>query len=253
MGAVYWIAVEGNEDMTVLESYNKSPYLSVKHSTYFQVYDKLFSHFKDDQLTFVEVGVFNGGSLFMWRDFLGEKARIIGIDLSEKAKKWEEHGFEIFTGSQTNPQFWKEFYQEVGNIDVLLDDGGHMYEQQIMTCVHSLPHINDGGLLVLEDTHTSYMKDFGGPSGVSLISYAKNIIDGINYRFGEFAEAKECERQIFSVEFFESIVAFKIDRSLSEVKSEPISNGGENSGATDLRYFDDFVISATNLAKCFKY
>ncbi len=83
-------------------SYLKSPYKSIKHTTYFEVYDELFSRYRGKDITFVEVGVLGGGSLFMWRDFFGPKARIIGVDLNPNAKKWTEHGFEIFIGSQSD-------------------------------------------------------------------------------------------------------------------------------------------------------
>ena len=42
-----------------------SPFKSAKHSSYFYAYEELFSDFVDKKLTFVEVGIQNGGSLFM--------------------------------------------------------------------------------------------------------------------------------------------------------------------------------------------
>ena len=57
-----------------------SPLKSVKHSSYFYAYEELFSDFVDKKLTFVEVGIQNGGSLIMWKNYFGKKARIIGID-----------------------------------------------------------------------------------------------------------------------------------------------------------------------------
>ena len=78
------------------QSFLKSPHRSIKHESYFSVYDKLLSKYIDQDITFVEIGILDGGSLFMWRDFLGDKARIIGIEINPVAKKWEEHGFEIF-------------------------------------------------------------------------------------------------------------------------------------------------------------
>ena len=61
----------------------------------------------------------------MWREFFGDKARIIGIDLNLLAKKSEKDGFEIHLGSQINAEFRVQFFKEVGMLDVLLDDGGH--------------------------------------------------------------------------------------------------------------------------------
>lgn len=221
---------------TTLECFNNSPYSSIKHSTYFDVYDRLFSPYIGKKITFVEIGILNGGSLFMWRDFFGPQARIIGIDLNPEAKRWEKDGFEIYIGSQSDPEFWRETLREIGDIDVLLDDGGHTFEQQIVTVESALPAIKDGGLLVVEDTHTSYMKEFGGPCKYSFIEYAKNIVDGINYRFGELSNRKH-ESVIHGVLFYESFVALEVNRKKSVVSS-PTKNEGKEFGAEDFRYHE---------------
>ena len=106
------------------QSYKKSPYRCVKLTTYFDVYDDLFAQYRGKEITFVEIGVLFGGSLFMWRDFFGPKARIIGVDLNPNAKKWEEEGFEIYIGSQSDENFWNRFVEEITSVDVVLDDGG---------------------------------------------------------------------------------------------------------------------------------
>lgn len=168
--------------LDVFRAYKNSPYLSLKHSTYFQVYEELLSQYRNTEFTFVEVGVLNGGSLFMWREYFGEKARIIGIDLNPLAKKWEKDGFEIYIGSQSSPEFWDQFFKDVGIIDVLLDDGGHTEEQQIITTAKCIPFINDGGILIVEDIQTSYLKESGHPSKYSFVSYSKSIVDAINSR-----------------------------------------------------------------------
>lgn len=217
-------------------SYMKSEYLSIKHSSYFPVYDELFSEFRNKDITFVEIGVLNGGSLFMWRDFFGPKARIIGIDFNPAAKRWESEGFEIFIGSQSDPEFWSRFYESIGSVDIILDDGGHTNEQQIVTTVSSINHINNGGILVVEDTHTSYLSDFGNPSKWSFIQYSKNLIDVITTRFsGLKSSTNSLIDLIHSVQFFESFVVFKIDRERCYL-SEPTTNGGVTDEAEDVRH-----------------
>ncbi len=116
------------EDTLSYKSYLKSPIRSIKHSTYFDTYDDLFSRYRNKEITFVEIGVAAGGSLFMWRDFFGPKSRIIGIDFNPNAKTWEKDGFEIFIGSQSDESFWQDFIKKVGAVDILLDDGGHTFE-----------------------------------------------------------------------------------------------------------------------------
>ena len=218
-------------------SYLKSPYKSIKHSTYFDSYDHFFSRYRNKNITFVEIGVLGGGSLFMWRNYFGPKAKIIGIDLNPDAKKWEEHGFQIYIGSQSDLKFWKYFSRKVGLIDVVLDDGGHTYEQQIITTECLLPSINDGGMILVEDTHTSYMEGFG-PKQKSFISYTKMLIDKLNMRFGGFSDYPS-ENRIWSIEIVESMVAFKVNKKASSLKSEPTDNGGIDDLAQDFRYGDN--------------
>lgn len=118
-----------SSDTEIYHSYRKSKYLSIRHSSYFQTYEALLAKYRDRQFTFAEVGVYNGGSLFMWQDYLGPPARIIGIDLNPGAKRWEGNGIDIFIGNQADPEFRKSFFSAVGNVDVVLDDGGHTNEQ----------------------------------------------------------------------------------------------------------------------------
>jgi hypothetical protein len=218
------------------ESYLKSPFKSIKHSTYFDIYDDLFSRYRNKNITFVEIGILGGGSLFMWRDFFGPEARIIGVDLNPSAKKWEGEGFEIFIGSQSDENFWKNFIEKVGPIDVVLDDGGHTFEQQIITTESLLDNINDHGMLVVEDTHTSYMEGFGDKK-FSFINYVKFFIDKINNRFGEF-DKNYSDSRVWSIQSYESIVAFHINQKASGLKSESTNNNGKDDKAADYRYSD---------------
>ncbi len=229
------------EDLQIYQSYLQSPYLSLKHSAYFQVYEELLSKYRNKPITFVEVGVLNGGSLFMWRHFFGPQARIIGVDFNPLAKRWEKDGFEIYIGSQSDPQFWTSFFDSVGMVDVLLDDGGHTNEQQIVTTHQSIPFIKDGGLLIVEDVHTSYFQDFGNPSKYSFISYAKLFIDGINGRFPGVKVVQNIFRDaVFSAHFYDSIVAFSIDRRKC-FTSQWTSNEGQTFEAEDYRHHDSMA------------
>ena len=101
------------KDRSTFQSFSTSPQFSIKHTNYFDVYDKLLTKFIGETITFVEIGILDGGSLFMWRDFLGKNARIIGVDLNPEAIKWREHGFEILIGDQSDPKFWDDFFSEL--------------------------------------------------------------------------------------------------------------------------------------------
>jgi hypothetical protein len=214
-------------------AYRNSPFSSRKHSSYFAVYDALFSPYRGKPITFVEIGVLGGGSLFMWREFFGPQARIIGIDLNPNARKWEKDGFEIFIGSQSSMDFWQDFRRTVGPVDILLDDGGHTFAQQITTVEAMVDTLRDHGLLVVEDTHTSYMDGFGSRR-YSFMEYTKGLIDRINQR-SSLLDTTRSENRIWSVQCFESIVALHINRAESSRPSVETFNDKPHDGAADFR------------------
>ncbi len=176
---------------------------SIKLSSYFAVYDRLLASYRGKPVTVVEIGVKDGGGLELWRKYFGDEARIIGVDLTRVAAEMRAEGFEIYIGDQGDPKFWQRFFEEVGQIDVLLDDGGHTNKQQITTVECALPFIRDGGLILTEDTETSYNEYYGNPSRYSFVSYCKML-----------ADRRRHADTIFSISFFTSMAAFHIDRRL---------------------------------------
>jgi hypothetical protein len=224
------------DGLKIYESYMTSKYSSIKHTSYFHVYENLLTPFRGKDITFVEVGVYNGGSLFMWRDFFGPKARIIGVEFNPDAKHWESEGFEIHIGDQSDANFWRDFYTKVGPVDVVLDDGGHSNAQQIVTVAESVAHINDGGMIVVEDTHASYLAQFGNPSKYSFMNYAFDVVHSINNRFPLVKSSNNLlSAHVSSVQFYDSIVSFHIDRRECFV-STPTTNEGISRDAVDFRH-----------------
>ena len=214
-------------------AFSKSKFKSIKHSTYFEVYDELFSKYRNKKITFVEIGILGGGSLFMCRNFFGPKARIIGIDLNPNAKKWTKYGFEIFIGDQSNINFWKRFKKKVGKIDIILDDGGHRYIDQITSIECILSNIKHNGLIVVEDTHTSYMDGFGDKK-YSFINYIKNNIDKINHKSHKLKNINS-KQNIWSIKVYESIVAILVKSKQKQTVSSAITNNGIDDNAKDIR------------------
>lgn len=224
----------------------ESPEPTVKHTSYFEVYDEIFRRFKNQKITFVEIGVLNGGSLFMWKNYFGENARIIGIDLNPEAKKWESYGFEIYIGNQGDERFWRKTLSSIGNIDVILDDGGHTYKQQVITVESVLNSINDEGIIVVEDVQTSYQKGFG-PQKWSFVKYTKKMIDRLNLRSGELENLKSKNTIIWSVQTFESIVVFHINRGKAQTISTRITNKQTDLKPIDYRYLDNNIFHSGDI------
>lgn len=226
------------EEKSTLKSFNASPHFSIKHTNYFEIYDTLLSQFIDREIIFLEVGVLDGGSLFMWRDFFGENARIIGVDLNPEAIKWRDYGFEIYIGNQSDPKFWSDLFKTVGTVDVILDDGGHRNDQQIATLTGALPHVKDGGLIIVEDTQTSFMK-FESFQKYSFVGFLKTKIKSLYARSDELVLSSDIySKTVHSIEFFTGICVLHIDRTKC-ANTQRIENDGARNNSDDFRYDND--------------
>ena len=51
----------------IKELFENSENLTNKWSNYFNIYEDLFKKYKNKDITFVEIGIHNGGSLDIWR------------------------------------------------------------------------------------------------------------------------------------------------------------------------------------------
>ena len=87
--------------------FNETKNSSLKSDNYFEIYEKNLGKFIGKEITFVEIGVLNGGSLQMWKKYFGKKAKIIGIDINPECKKFEDDQIKIFIGDQSSEDFWK--------------------------------------------------------------------------------------------------------------------------------------------------
>jgi hypothetical protein len=63
---------------------------------YFDIYHRHFAGFRGQPLTMIEIGVFNGGSLRMWRDYFGPQATIVGVDINPECKQFSEPGIDCY-------------------------------------------------------------------------------------------------------------------------------------------------------------
>jgi cephalosporin hydroxylase len=172
--------------MNDLEYFFKNKRLEIpitKWTQYFDIYDTHFSKFRNKEIVILEIGVWKGGSLLMWEDYFGENAKIYGIDNDANCQNIVEgKNIKIIIGSQSDREFLRELKTQIPKIDILIDDGGHRMEEQIITFEELYDHIKDGGIYLCEDLHTSYNKNYGGglENPNSFIEYSKKLIDKLN-------------------------------------------------------------------------
>ncbi len=153
-----------------------------KWTHYFDVYHRHFARYRGRACTVVEIGVYHGGSLQMWRDYFGPGARIVGVDVDPRVRALAGDGIEIAIGDQADRGFLRALAQRIGAIDVLIDDGGHRMHQQIATLEELYGAVREDGVILVEDTHTSYWHDHGGGlrNPHTFMEYAKRLVDELN-------------------------------------------------------------------------
>ncbi len=120
---------------------------------YFNAYHQHLQKFVGQEVSIVEVGVYSGGSMPMWREYFGSGCQVHGVDIQPECKVYENDHTTIHIGDQADRQFWRRFRQSVPHVDILIDDGGHTPEQQMVTLEEMLPHLRPGGIYICEDIH----------------------------------------------------------------------------------------------------
>ena len=103
-----------------------------KWENYFEIYESYFHPFREKNVRLLEIGVQYGGSLKMWMEYF-LKPKIFGIDINPECKQLEEENIDIQIGSQNDKEFLKKYADYVGNLDIIIDDGGHTMDQQLNT------------------------------------------------------------------------------------------------------------------------
>lgn len=149
---------------------------------YIPLYDQYLGKFRGSAFRFLEIGVSKGGSLQMWRRFFGPDATIMGIDIDPECARFDGEAGMVRIGSQDDPAFLDRVVEEMGGVDVVLDDGSHHMEHVRSTFEHLFPRLSTPGLYMIEDLHTAYWPKFGGglEAQQNFFRYVGDLIDDMH-------------------------------------------------------------------------
>jgi hypothetical protein len=184
---------------------------------YFDIYHRHFARYRGRSPVVLEIGVFHGGSLDMWRDYFGAGCRLYGVDIEPRCRMFETGGTKIFIGDQADRGFLQQLRREIPRVDILIDDGGHTMQQQITTFEELFPHVADDGVYLCEDLHTSYWDEFGGGylKPGSFIEFSKLLVDQLNAWHSADAvrfQSSDFTRTAGGMHFYDSVLV--IDRKI---------------------------------------
>lgn len=179
---------------------------------YFDIYEKHFDRFVNKSPTILEIGVHGGGSLEMWKNYFGDRAKIIGIDINPECKIHESEGIEIFIGSQDDTALLNSIKEKYNKFDIVIDDGSHKMSHMKKTFLELYSSVQERGLYLVEDTHTCYSNKYEGGlrKPDSFIELAKELVDHLNasYTKGEIP-ISTFTTGTSSISFYDSIIVFE--------------------------------------------
>ncbi|HTH55599.1 MAG TPA: class I SAM-dependent methyltransferase [Cyclobacteriaceae bacterium] len=225
-----------------------------KWDHYFDIYHRHFERFRNQEIVILEIGVYQGGSLQMWKNYFGSKAKIFGIDINPNCKNLEEENIKIFIGSQADREFLREVKNKIPPIDILIDDGGHRMDEQIVTFEEIFEKVKPDGVYLCEDLHTSYSLTYGGghQRRNTFIEYSKHFIDRINAFHSEQGSLKidSFTTSVNSVHFYDSVLVIEKQKrgkpfhkktGVTRYENEPIER---LSGLPAIKFFILKVINS---------
>jgi hypothetical protein len=123
---------------------------------YCRQYDTILKDYRQKNISFLEIGVYGGESLKIWRDSFLNAKKIVGIDINPECKKYEniEKSIYVEIGDASDPSFIDYVNQKHGPFDIILDDGSHRNREVILSFEGLFPLMNDNSLYIVEDTIT---------------------------------------------------------------------------------------------------
>lgn len=215
---------------------------SFKWLHYFEIYNRHFAKYIGKDINILEIGVNRGGSLQLWKHIFGSKANIYGVDITPDCKAFEDERTKIFIGDQEDRTFWRKIKEEIPKLDILIDDGGHYMDQQIITFEEMFPHVKDDGVYICEDTATSYNPTKYG-TGLkkpgTFIEYSKNFIDYIHAWISEEEDfsINEYTKSMHSLHFYFGVLAIEKRVMYPPFDMEILNNGEEKYAKPHLHNF----------------
>lgn len=156
----YILPVENSYNQGYFKEYQELDFLgdvtrtdkcSYDHN-YLDKYEFFLKKFKNEAINVLELGVFGGSSLRLWKNYFSQ-AVITGVDIEPSCVNYRQERIDIVIGDLANTDVLEDLKQV--NPTIIIDDASHFWSHQIkalFTLFDSLPH---GGVYILEDMETS--------------------------------------------------------------------------------------------------
>jgi hypothetical protein len=181
---------------------------------YLELYDRHLGRLRGRPLRVLELGIFRGGSLQIWKEYFGEQAIVHGVDIDPACAQFSEDRIVPHIGSQSDVGFLKRVVDQMGGVDVVIDDASHKGSDQIISFEVLYPLLDTNGIYICEDTRSSYWSQYDGGyrKPGTFVEYAKGLIDGLHAWYFEESVADRDDsfaKMTLGVFFYDSMVVFE--------------------------------------------
>jgi len=140
----------------------KYPTDKAEHPHYLRHYEEYFRPLRKSDVRLLELGIYKGGSLFLWRDYF-DRGLIVGLDLNPMRLDDPTGRIRTYHGMQQDRELLDRIGRETApeGFDVIIDDCSHIGELTRISFWHLFEHhLKPGGLYVIEDWSTGYWASF---------------------------------------------------------------------------------------------
>jgi hypothetical protein len=123
--------------------------------SYLETYDKLFQSKKYGNVNVLEIGIYQGGSIKLWKDYF-INGHIYGVEINGLDTILDnsiKHDDRITLYTNTNAYDDNFLKSKLDNIkfDFLIDDGPHTLESMIFYLTNYVHLLKADGVLIIED------------------------------------------------------------------------------------------------------
>ena len=122
---------------------------------YEPVYDRHFQDIREKKLKILEIGVWEGNSLRMWKDYF-PNAEVSGFDIHSSRMVKGEDRIKTMVVDQSNRKDLSKAMSELGEFYIIIDDGSHSVDNHQISFGYLFPFVKSKGFYVIEDVHTSF-------------------------------------------------------------------------------------------------
>jgi hypothetical protein len=144
------------------------------------LYDAFFRGRKDLSFNLLELGILDGSSLRMWRDYF-KNAKIYGLDINPSSMISEERIFTL-CGDQANSAVLSDVLSQMDSLpELIIDDGCHFQREQQVSLEYLFPKLKSGGWYVIEDLHSSYHLGWSDDYSTSTLKLLRCLRDGKDF------------------------------------------------------------------------